>query len=669
MNTRLLSLIFVSLWSTLAFGEVDAQADSVESMTVTAERLKERERASRTSQSIAIRPEESSRFDTTALLKEESALSFAETGRISPSGFTVPRIRGQDSRLTDVYLDDIQLQNPYNGLPLIEDLDLRAFGLLELHQGVSPIDVPNLNPVGTLRYRLKPADKSGLDLGTNFGAPYGQAIWALGLQKGEDQELRIYAREHQTSGHYPYYSDEGTPYNARDDQRKIRTNNDQRSQQLLPVYRRKIGDYSIQALGWLYASEGGLPTSSMVLPSDARESTHGHLGDLSLRRDWADIPLLGDSEATFHVGHTEDKRETTDHDKRVLISSTAADMKVDSLREGLTFKSRREDVRTLLNYEGSESRIEQAYDGTLGTALKRQNHLALAGLAWTPFDSLLIEGKASNQWQHDHVDRRSGVILQGESNPPERTRQSPMQGVSVAFGDFANGLYAQYASAQRLPSLLEEFGDGSALRPNDLLKAEKLHHQEIGGFFSHAGIEFGGAWYHDRTDDKIVFVPVLANASKALNIAKTTIDGYDLSAHYSIARAVLAAKTSMLTPLDTSLKTHHQIPGIAKQVVVLDWQQGWLSGLRSHLTARYRSDIYRDVANSVKLPGAWIYDMNLDAAWRRWQLGLALRNLLNTTAVDLDSGSSHGRTALSDFAGAPLPGRQWVVSLVYHFGE
>lgn len=642
-------------------------AIQTEVITVEGQRIKdEQERSARAGQSINVQPQESSRFDTATQLRRESSLTLPETGRITPSGFVIPRIRGQDSKLTDIYLEDTLLQDPYSGLPLVEDLDLRAFGMFELHQGVSPVSVPNINPIGTMRFRFNPVKFSRASIGLSTGSPYGLGIWSLGIHKTVDQEIRIYVRTHQTSGRYPYYSDNGTPYNEADDKRRIRSNNDQRSHQFIPTYRKTFGPYSLQAVAWFHEAERGIASSSMVLDTSAREANKGYLADVNLSREWKDLSVFDRIIFGVHLAKTDDKRETSDPEKRVLNSSRQATMQVSSDREGFRLKTENSWLQTNWSYELSQSDIDQSFESIQGTSLKRENAVGLFGLAFNPFDRWLLEYKHSEQHQNDESDLNRHIYLEGEIDNPEAHKTSAANTISLAYGDFEDGIYAQWAKTQRLPALFEEFGNGSTVRPNASLRPENILHHEIGVFKTLFGLEFAFAHYRDATDDKIVFIPILANATKALNVSETKIRGNDASLSWRGESTNLSFKMSDIEAYDTSRTEKKYLPAIPRQVYVTEWRQEWNSAWVSYLCSRYRSKVYRDLANAIELPGAIIYDMNVDYKYRHFEIGLALRNLANTTDVEISAGNNKGRTAFSDFAGAPLPGRQWILSLVYN---
>ncbi len=639
-------------------------SDADETVEARASRIQsERIELSRASQSVLIQPEEASRFDAETQLRLESSLTFVETGRISPSGFIIPKIRAQDSKLTDVYLDNILLSDPYSGLPLVEDLDLRAFGSMELHQGVSPYNVPSSNPVGVLRYRFRSVAKSRMTLGAVTGSPYGHSLWGNGVYKAEDREFRLYGRTHQTSGKYRFYSDQGTPYNSRDDQEKTRANNDQRSEQFLPVYRQAIGPFTLQALAWWHEANRAIPSGSPVLASTARDKSKGWLGDLSLTHDTDDLGPISHSQWTLHVGRKEDERLTSDPERLVLNSVRSAATKITSNRQGLLGELDFGTMKTHFTLEEAQSEIEQSYDTILSNALDRSNESAIFAAAYRPLPELIFEGKVSSHRQWDKSAVKSGIVLSEERESGKQYRFARAESLSAAYGEDL-GLYGQIARSRRLPSLYEEFGNGNTVRPNSDLKPEMLFHRELGVFAKWRFLRLGAAYYLDQTDEKIVVVPILASASKALNVAKTRVAGTDLEAVLIFSATTLTARGSLLSAKDQSLKKERRLPGTPENVWLGEWRQSWTKTFISHLNGRYRSEVYRDLASTVKIPELVTYDMNLDYSRSQFELGLAVRNLLNTKDTEVESGSSHGRTGTSDVAGAPLPGRQWVLSFL-----
>ena len=655
-------------------GAEDEGADPANTVTIMGRR-RESLRTRRTGQSVTLVPTDATRFDSLTLLKRDSAILAPETGRISPSGFVVPRIRGQDVKLADVYLEDILLQNPYSGLPLIEDLDLRAFGALESHQGVPPPAVPGLNPIGTLRYRFRDLKANRLKFGLQTGRPFGWSSWSLGeyhAEKGDRAaSARLYARHHQTNGQYQYYSDQGTPYNTADDVLRTRSHNDQRSMQAVPFVRGKMGPYSAQGLGWLYQSSRSLPSMSEVVPSDAREGTDGHLAHLSGGRDWGAFGPFDRSRVVAQLTDTLDHRQIADPGRRFLASAEEGDMKVKSRRGGLNAAFEGESAAVYVTVEDGLTSVRQQLGERLAGDLERHAEVATLGTRFSPSPDLSVEVKAAARHHADTIHATADALtLPDDQNSGKTSTGSTAAGGSVGYHPGDWGVYAQWAGAKRLPSLVEEFGDGGSIRPNSDLNAELTHHREIGLSYQVLGghLVLGGAAYHDETWNKIVFVPVLANAVKARNVRATDVLGGDLRSEVTFDETSLYLSLSRLFPYDKTSPAQKVLPGIPEKVAVVELEQKFLIATWRWL-ARYRSEVYRDLANSVQLPGAWIHDASVDyktlVRGSDVQVGLSIRNVFNVLSAPIyapETPENRGRTAYSDVAGAPLPGRQWLLT-------
>jgi hypothetical protein len=628
-------------------------------------------------QSLLIQPhDEASRYETVTHLKRESSVLLPETGRISASGFVLPKIRGQDVRLTDVYLEDMKIQDPYSGLPLIEDLDLRAFGRLEVHQGMSPPDVPGGNPIGTIRYRFRQEKQSNLRLGLQSGRPFGESLWGLGVARDTDSDARLYLRGHRTSGRYAYYSDESTPYNVSDDRMRVRENNDQKSLQAVPYIKRQWNEYTLQGLGWIYAADRALPSNSALHDATARESSKGQVLHLSLRRDLQETALFTAAHYSLGLAQQQDDRKIEDPGHRYLGAAERTHMQVRSQHVNGSFKASGDSWDHFLTVDTSQSQVDNQADARQISDLTRHNRSLALGSHINPLPFVFFEGKLAWLTLRDaDAGRVENGFQQEEWDQRKSRRDSRSLGMSAAYIRSSWGLYLQYAEAQRLPSLLEEFGNGSTLRPNVSLRAEDIHHREAGFSLQGDDWSLSQAIYQDGTRDKIIFVPILASASKALNIRRTDVMGIDLRAQYRWKRSDFYLSASRLYPYDRTRAEKKILPGLPEKIFVFEFDQGFSEDTTIRWFARYRSEIYRDLGNSVQLPGAWIHDASADHKIRigkaEWALGLSLRNVFDVRDIAIqapDTAGNHGRTAFSDVAGYPLPGRQWIASINFATG-
>jgi hypothetical protein len=622
----------------------------------------------RSGHTLVVRPQDASRFDTQTHLRRESSLVAPETGRISASGFLVPKIRGQEVKYTDVYLEDTLLQDPYSGLPLLEDLDLRAFGTLELHQGISPPEVSGINPTGSMRYRFREARASSNSSGVQVGDIYGQSLWNLSSfyepSSGKETHARLYVRHHHTRGTYPYYSDEGTPFNVSDDRIRERENNDQRSWQVVPFVRKQWGPTRVQAFGWVYQAERGLPSLSAVVPSSAREQPSGGLATLQIEREISANSFLSHGKIGIAITESRDRRKLDDPGKTFLSLAAAGDMQVKSRRVLLQSTLAFGAADLFCSVESTATGVKNRLDRRLVVDLERRHSVYSLGMRLSPVPLFSVELKTLRREQRD-----SGEDKDQASLP---LRSTPAASACFAIGDEQGSVYVQTAYVARSPSLGEEFGDGGGIKANRELSPEASHHREIGGAVKSRedSWRLGVSAYEDTTENKIVLVPVLANAFKALNVRKTIVRGYDLRGEVAWTSTSLYANYSRLFPYDITRDKRLILPGVAAHIWAAEAEQRW-GDFTCRWLARYRSALFRDLSNALELPGAWTHDASCDYKTKVWaqnelRVGISVRNLFNLMSVEIrapDTERSVGRTAFSDVAGAPLPGRQWLLSL------
>jgi outer membrane receptor protein involved in Fe transport len=166
-------------------------------------------------------------------------------------------------------------------------------------------------------------------------------------------------------------------------------------------------------------------------------------------------------------------------------------------------------------------------------------------------------------------------------------------------------------------------------------------------------------------------MPVMSNAYKALNMRRTKTQGIDFRSELRWLDTDVSLSYSRLLPYDYSRSQLRVIPGVPQSIFVAAIEKS-LVDVTVRWMARYRSSVYKDLANTVELPGATVHDASVD--WRskvaRTELhgGFSVRNVLDLKSVDVSAPSSEalqnkGKTGYSDMSGGVLPGRQWVLSL------
>lgn len=601
------------------------------------------EREDRPGKSLVIRPEDPTRFDAQAQLSKESSLALPETGRITAQGFAVPRVRGQDTRLTEVYVDDMLLQDPYSGLPLVDELDLRAFGEIAVYQGAAPVTLPTLNGIGIVQYRVRPSAKPSS--GLTVGKPYGVSAWSLA--KGDD--LRVYARRHVTDGRYDYYSDNGTPYNTTDDRHETRTNNHRSSTQFMLFDRSQIGaDSEVKVLLLSQESRTGLPTLNANLPSLAEQRATTRVASLAGQRS------LGEHVISLKLSGHADDRKTTDPSHATLSTAEETGFRASAAGRGVSWDAAPGGTFTRLSFDQEDGTARVTSDDETPVEVSRSTDKVAWGSTLEVGGGLKVEAKA--------------VALELRDRLGSARRTTRTQGASLATEFRAAGysVYLQGGANRRAPSLLEEFGDGGTVLDSSGVHPERARHAELGA--TAAG--FGLAVFEDDTHERITLVPALANTLRATNIGHTRVRGVEVHGEHDFGDTAFRVAYTLLDPVDlTDPDVTRTLPFVARRVATagIDQRVGEFT-LRE--ASRYQGRVFRDPLNSVEIPAYAVHDLFGD--WTRklgegnvLALGLSILNATNVQRLGVSSpgtSANDGATSYSDVAGYALPGRQWRLS-------
>jgi hypothetical protein len=636
-------------------------------------------------QSVIVRPQDETQFDTRVHIRDEPSLTIPDTGRINASGFTLPRVRGQDSRFTEVYLDGLKVQDPYVGFPVIDDLDLRACGELQIYIGNPPPSLPTISPNGALAYRMFTPMGQKHQLGTIVGRPYGHGVWALSQYKSpEKNEARLYLRQHRTDGQYPYHDDRATPYNPSDDKKAIRTNSDRYGVQAMPTFAWHWGRHKFSGLGLWNQANTGLPARSSDILSLAREDGRYRVGKLGYTFEPKGTKVLIPDVLGMEAGTYDLRLDTSDPTQAVLGQVQSTSRRLDGhtvAGEAKWLESQdRGESGLFLRVEGNESRIHSSKGSANEFSVKRDQSSLYAGLDLLLPLFLHLEGKASITQQKDAVTREQNPLTAASSGP-ETDLMLPGSSLGLAWRSDNLTFYSQMAQLKRPPTLLEKFGDGGLIRDNPGLSPETTLHKEIGlhwrGLFDGSSQEFlnqprlRAALFRDDTRDRIILLPSIAQTMRAQNAIKTEVTGAEAAIELTIyGKTTLTGGYARLFPLDQSYsKRSRLIPGVAEHTATTSLNHSF-SWATVRLSSRFQSQVWRDSENTIAIPEYLIHDLTIDSSWKAVALGLAVYNLTDRNRLDVygeGPGASRGQTSYSDYAGMPLPGRNWRVSLAAVF--
>ena len=643
---------------------------------------REFQRSHRAGQSLVMRHTDETRFEAKSLLKNEANLSLPDTGKTTASGFTVPRVRGQDARLTEVFIEGLRVQDPYAGYPVIDDLDLRACGEMAIYVGTTPPALPTVNSNGVLAYRLVERQHRPRQVGLTVGKPYGTAAWALFHRDASDdhsapKRVRIYAREHWTRGEFSYYDDNLTPYNAADDRYSTRRHADRHARQVLPSFAWAQGAHRLTGVSLWNDSQSSVPARMSGVDSQAREHDSHRLGRFAYRYQFDTQNPFVPYQAGVEVGIYDDDLELKDPTGAVLGFVQTNRRQLDSrlAAANITWQTMPADrpASLYLRGETQQTQIKATSGVVVDYRLQRRQQTLYAGAEVPIPRNLLIELKSQISGQEDALDQ--GDALRTAMVPRDADRNGILRGSSVAAA-WQSGvwnLYAQLARNERGPTLLEGFGDGALVRDNPGLRPERLLHREVGSQWRKSelhrlvrALAFRSAIFQSDSRDRIVLLPSVGQTLRAQNISDTQIRGFEVGGEATLDRYTMTLGYAHLIPRDQSIAGRiRQIPGVPTDVATGSLTLN-LTPCTLRWATRYQSQVWRDSENAIAVPGYLIHDATIDTQYSRFALGVAVYNVANRQKSEIravETKANRGYTSYGDYAGMPLPGRQLRLSL------
>lgn len=644
---------------------------------------REARRPQRAGQSLVLRPSDETRYDTKSLLKSEANITLPETGKTTASGFTVPRVRGQDAKLTEIYIEGLRVQDPYLGYPIVDDLDLRAWGEMTLFVGNTPPAIPSVNPNGVLAYHLL-EDRKLNQFGTAIGSPYGTSVWALTqatpIYEHADNklQLRFYARQHWTKGEFVFYDDNLTPYNPADDQYRMRRHADRHAKQALPSFTWISGPHQITGISLWNFAKTSIPARMSNTTSQAREHSTHFVSRLAYTYSFSsEIPAVPSS-LSLELGHYGDDIHLTDPTNAVLGQIQSNRRQIDA-RVGSIHTEWRQNLipnrpaRLFISSEKSEGKIKASNSREPDLRLKREQMTIYTGLEAPLAYDLLMEIKTQIRKQSDKTQNDEPRSLSSNANLPQKLHRGSSFG--LAWQPDPVTFYAQIAQNERPPTLLEQFGDGGLIRDNPNLKLEKIIHREIGAQFrlnnesnSLDKISLRAAAFYDNTSNRIIMLPSIAQTMRAQNASNTQIRGIEMGLELDHKSLLTSLSYAKLEPYDLSTRKQVKlIPSVPTDVATLGLALKLDPAvLRWH--SRYQSQVWRDSENTIAIPSTMIHDISMDGKFLGISLGLAIYNLSDQKKSVIYAAHTRGNkgyTSYSDYAGMPLPGRQFRLNIAY----
>ena len=626
-----------------------------------------------------IKPGSPSRMNPEILLSEDPSMVVSKDDQIRSTGFVIPSVRGQDSKLTDISLGNLLIYDPLSSLPLFNEPDLMAFGQLEIYHGVTPWNLPGSSPTGHIRYDMPSMTQNRSHAGIQAGKPFGHSLWLKqqGSQEFEhlDFSYSLFGRTHQSNGRFNYYDDKGNPWVPRDGETASRENNDSRTQLFMPWIRLESKSQILDLVVLSLRRKNGTPGYGRRL-SSGRQKTRADLVGLSWSYHFSRGSVISPDRLDVTGMIRKDEHELDDPNHPVTKKAFRQGTGVFTHEEGLRLVWDKDRMQSSLGIQKGVAELNQNQDGQEKSKYQRHHIQGTGGVRLVHFDWLNSEIKGGARKQTDVSDQANElykILSEDESRERERSGFYKNASYSLYGSTGSLGYYVQTAWTQRPPGLWEFFGDSAHILPNLSLKAEKIRHHELGSWyrFKEPDIRIFASIFRDQMDDKIFFLPSYAGTYRAQNLRKTRISGIEAGGDWSLSCGLYSTLSlTALNPVWVTSDKETKLPGVAEKQGVFTIGYDWQKKLNFRLSTKFQGRKFLDEDNSQAVNSVQTWDSGLDYQLKLFEsifyAGISVTNLTDQKYMDIYSAQNpgqKGRTGLSDTPGIPAPGRQWVLSV------
>lgn len=616
--------------------------------------------------------------DVASLIESAAGTNVQRLGGLGD--FAAVSIRGASLRQVEVFVDGVPLNPDGADVVNLAELPLGAFQRIEVWRGNTPVSL-GAAPIGGA-VNLVTREEAGAKVGVAQGSWDTARATAFGGGKlgpaAQAPRVQAFAEAFRSEGDYVYFADNATLYNLLDDHLLPRGNNDKLQ---LSGFARATVPISAWTLGLtavpLFREEGlagqsNLPTTSArletgrTLSSADAQVAGGNwqarvLGWHLYRADTLSDPegeLDGLVREDTSVAHTAGLRATATWAPAAWMVPAA------------TLSLRRESIEvnsTVLGDDPERARLA----GTL--ALGVDVRLLGERLLLSPAVHLTGQDNRSLGTVSAAGGTADASALLGSADPRLGVLVRPLRWLSFK---------GNAGSYLRTPDLTELFGHHGSMKGNPELLPERGWQFDVGlraegprsGPLLVSG-DLGAFWL--LSEDRIVWVQNSQKSMSPVNFGETWVQGVESSLTLS-AWELLDSETSLTWQLSRNLTegsayANNELPRTPELALWQSVSVHWLDRIRCGYTFNFTSPNYWDAGNLYRsaprtLHGAFIRTRPTER-WPTLELsGLNLADSL-TEVVPRDPADaddpSRAVAAISDFAGYPLPGRTFLLSVIW----
>jgi outer membrane cobalamin receptor len=621
-------------------------------LDVTDQRDIEQERARLPTFSTVIQRKDFENRTTTLpdLLDRSTGIQVQSLGGLD--AFSTISVRGSSSEQVEVYLDDILLNAAIGGGVNLSTLPLSNVDRIEINRGAGQ-EGNGLG--GTVHIHTRDGDSTRQVINGSWGALDTRLLSTMISGSSDHLDYLAILDYASSDNDFGFLDNNGTEYNATDDEYTNRQNNDATRRSVFGnVSADLTGRIRISASQTFFWKHQGIPGISNNQATHSRFNAFRSLSQVSVER--RSILKRITAEGTAYFTHL---RETF----------------IDSLGEvGIGRQDNRYRTRTF--GIRSHSRLAlSAHLLSLLTDIRRERYdpeariqlvtPLFASRRWTlqlrPMtDFSFLDGRISwtssldYRHQRDRFSGRNPFAFSPQA--PDSLTRRDLLGLRTGIRVDLMGplmLKANLARSRRGPSFFELFGDRGSVVGNTNLAPETARTWDAGLRLQAGPTSLEVAYFDQRYDDLIQFAQTSQATSRPENIGKARVWGLEVSGAASPTTWIsLSGNYTHQDSEDQSDIPHllgNTLPGRPRHM--LNTQVGiYIRQLDVAYDYAFEAGNFLDQANRRELRSRHIHTITIGYHVRESDLlGLGVRNLTDAR--------------VNDTWGYPLPGRSWFVSL------
>ena len=571
--------------------------------------------------------------------------------------FSTISVRGSSSEQIEVYLDGVLMNAASGGGVNLSNLPLANIGRIEISRGAGQ-DGNGLGGSVHIKTRQDSRDTKGINASWGSFDTRAFNVMASG-QEGRTRYLAL-ADYSASDNNFGFLDNNGTEYNANDDQVADRRNSDLSAVSLLGKATIDLSrSRSLTPSQTLFSKRQGIPGISNNQTVAARFNTTRAMTQLGFEDRFTEegtsvratayfthqSEAFQDTLGEVGTGRQDNSYRTRTFGLRTKSSTVAKDLHILTIHTDIRRETYDPEARIqLITPLFASRRWTLQSRGTADLGL-------LGGM-------LGLTASVDVRHQRSRFSGRNPFAFSPQA-PDSLTTRNLIGLRTGARVDVTSWMSAKanIARSRRAPSFFELFGDRGSVVGNTGLKPETAVTWDVGlrGRLRQNWIE--AVYFDHRYENLIQFAQTSQASSRPENIGKARVRGLELSAAAALGNHVdVSSNYTLQDSEDRSAVPHltgNALPGRPRHKASIR------TDLRiSRLTASYdyafEDGNFLDQANRRELNSRHIHTASLRVKVRKTiHLGLDARNIADAR--------------INDLWGYPLPGRSWFVSVLQNW--